>query len=115
MTEKHIINWNCRGFKQNIDEIQMMLRDFNPMALCCQETYFKPNNTIEFRQYNSYHVHSEAVDGRASGGVSVLIKKTIPHRQIILDTNLQAVAVLLQYVLYISHHGINLTTESWMN
>jgi ribonuclease HI len=95
MTEKHIINWNCRGFKQNIDEIKMMLRDFNPMALCCQETYFKPNNTIEFRQYNSYHVHSQAVDGRASGGVSVLIKKTIPHRQIILDTNLQAVAVLL--------------------
>ena len=95
MTENHIINWNCRGFRQNIDEIKMMLRDYDPMALCCQETYLKASNTIEFRKYLSYHIHSEAVDGRASGGVSVLVKKSIPHRQIMLNTNLQAVAVLL--------------------
>ena len=43
----------------------------------------------------SYHVHSEGVDGRACGGVSVLVKKSIPHRQITLNTNLQAVAVVL--------------------
>ena len=43
----------------------------------------------------SYHVHSEGVDGRACGGVSVLVKTYIPHRQISLNTNLQAVAVVL--------------------
>ena len=35
------------------------------------------------------------MDGRACGGVSVLVKKSIPHRQIALNTNLQAVAVVL--------------------
>ena len=39
----------------------------------------------------SYHTHAEAIDGRASGGVSVMANKTIPHRQI----HLQAVAVSL--------------------
>ena len=88
-----IINWNCRGFKRNIDEIKMILRDYDPVALCCQETYTKENNTIQFRKYSSYHVHSEAIDGRASGGTSIIIKKTTPHRHIPLNTNLQAVAV----------------------
>ena len=50
---------------------------------------------IEFRKYLSYHVHSEGVDGRACGGVSVLVKKSIPHRQISLNANFQAVAVVL--------------------
>ena len=50
---------------------------------------------IDFRKYVSYHTHAEAIDGRACGGVSVMVKKTIPHRQIHLNTNLQAVAVSL--------------------
>ena len=43
----------------------------------------------------SYHTHAEASDGRACGGVSVMVKKAIPHRQINVNTNLQAVAVSL--------------------
>ena len=35
------------------------------------------------------------MDGRACGGVSVLVKKSIPHRHISLNTNLEAVAVVL--------------------
>ena len=77
----NIINWNCRGFKKNIDEIKMILKDYDPVVLCCQETYTKTNNTIDFRKYVSYHTHAEAIDGRACGGVSVMVKKTIPHRQ----------------------------------
>ena len=76
----NIINWNCRGFKKNIDEIKMILKDYDPVVLCCQETYTKTNNTIDFRKYVSYHTHAEAIDGRACGGVSVMVKKTIPHK-----------------------------------
>ena len=91
----NIIHSNCRGFKKNIDEIKMILKDYDPVVLCCQETYTKTNNTIDFRKYVSYHTHAEAIDGRACGCVSVMVKKTIPHRQINLNTNLQAVAVSL--------------------
>ena len=93
--KQSIINWNCRGFRKNIDEIKMILRDHDPIALCCQETYTIQDKTIEFRKFRSYHVHSQAIDGRASGGVTVMIKKEIPHRQINLNSNLQAVAVTL--------------------
>ena len=35
------------------------------------------------------------MDGRACGGVSVLVNKSIAHRHISLNTNVQAVAVVL--------------------
>ena len=89
-----------------------MLKDFDPTVLCCQETYLKPNNIIEFRKYLSYHVHSEGVDGRACGGVSVLVKKYIPHRQISLNTNLQAVAVVLSLHKTIT---ISTTISTWQH
>ena len=68
---------------------------YDPIAFCCQETYMKSSNVIKFRKYFSYHIISEAIDTRASGGVNIMIKKSIPHRQISLKTNLQAVAVTL--------------------
>ena len=89
----NIINWNCRGFKKNIDEINIILKDYDPVVLCCQDTYTITNNTIDFRKYVSY-TYAEAIDGRATGGVSVMVKKT-PHRQVNLNTDLQAVAVSL--------------------
>ena len=73
----------------------MLMRDYDPIAFCCQETYMKSPSVIKFRKYSSYHIFYEAIDTRASGGVTIMIKKSIPHRQISLNTNLQAVAVTL--------------------
>ena len=75
----NIINWNCRGFKKNIDEIKMILKDYDPVVLCCQETYTKTNNTINFRKYVSYHTHAEAIDGSVLQAVAVSLSmhKTI--------------------------------------
>ena len=42
-----IINWNCRGFRKNIDEVKMILRDYDPIAFCCQETYTRQDKTIK--------------------------------------------------------------------
>ena len=90
-----IINWNCRRFSKNIDEFKMLMRDYDTITFCCQETYIKSTNIINFRKYSSYHIFSEAIETRASGGVTIMIKKAIPHRQISLNTNLLADAVML--------------------
>jgi hypothetical protein len=55
----------------------------------------KISNVIKLRKYYSFHILSEAIDTRSSGGVTIMIKISIPHRQISLNTNLQAVAVTL--------------------
>ena len=71
------------------------MRDYDLIAFCCQETYMNSSNIINLRKYISYHTFSKTIDNRASGGVTIMIKKSIPHRQISLNTNLQAVAVTL--------------------
>ena len=30
-----------------LDEVKLMLKEYDPMVLCCQETYLKPNDIIE--------------------------------------------------------------------
>ena len=49
---------------------------------------------MNFKNYNTYNFIHEACE-RASGGTSVLVKNSIPHRQLPLNTNFQAVAVSL--------------------
>ena len=50
------------------------------------------------------------VDGRATGGCSIFVKKGIPHEVLELDTELQAVAVKvsLHKTITIFHHVLML-------
>ena len=45
-----IIQWNCRGLKVNYEETLLLLKDYEPAALCLQETLFenKPNMIPSF-------------------------------------------------------------------
>ena len=89
----NIINWNCRGFKMNLREIQMFMSEYDPLAICLQETFLRANKTINMRKYDSYHSFSLSSDDRAIGGCSILIKKRATYRHLKLNTELQAVAV----------------------
>ena len=91
--KKRIIQWNCRGLKANYEETLLLLKDYEPSALCLQETHLKDTDTISIRNYTAFHTFS-ANNERAVGGVSIfIINNNAPHSHIPLNTNLQAVAV----------------------
>ena len=87
-----ILQWNCRGLKANYEEILLLLKDYEPAALCLQETHLKDTDNISIRNYTAFHTFS-ANNERAAGGVSIFINNNAPHSHITLNTNLQAVAV----------------------
>ena len=87
-----IIQWNCRGLRANIDEIQRLSRDLKPSIICLQETLANSETTIPFRQYSTYNKYGPS-EGRSSGGVATMISHKTPHQHLDLDTELQAVAV----------------------
>ena len=92
MAGKSFIQWNCRGFRANFNELKILAGRYNPLAFCLQETYFKPSDTPTLKNfciYNSYGPDSN----RASGGTSILIRQDIVHSNIPLNTNLQAIAL----------------------
>ncbi|MES9951106.1 MAG: reverse transcriptase domain-containing protein [Candidatus Thiodiazotropha sp.] len=93
MDFKHrILQWNCRGLKSNFNEILLLLSLLRPSVLCLQETFLKPDDSINFKGFNIYnYIHQDCV--RPSGGSSILIQSSCPQRQLQLTTDLQAVAV----------------------
>ena len=93
MDFKHkIIQWNCRGLKPKFDEISLLFLQHNPSVFCLQETFLKPDDKVTLKGFNIYnHIHSECQ--RPSGGSSVFVKSSCPHRYIELNTELQATAV----------------------
>ena len=90
-----ILQWNCRGLRANLPELKLLISRFAPIAVCLSETQLADDKLIVDRNYLSYIKNNIATDGRACGGVNILVHKSIPHSEIKLNTILQAVAVKL--------------------
>ena len=91
---KSILQWNCRGFRPDFEEIKNLISNYKPYILALQETHFKDTDNVNIRGFDHYFKTCVSeVDGRATGGCSMFIKKGIPHEVLELDTELQAVAV----------------------
>ena len=87
-----ILQWNCRGIKANYEELLLLLTKYNPKVICLQETFLKDINQLNIKNYYTYnHIHKDG--HRASGGVSILVRKDIPQHQITIDSDLQVIAV----------------------
>ena len=84
---------NIRGLQANREELDMLFSNSDPTVICLQETFLKENKTINFKHYSSYHRHASEANGIVHGGSSVLVKPSTPHRQIKLQTGLQAIAI----------------------
>jgi hypothetical protein len=102
MNHPTFIQWNCRGFRVNFNEISLLIQNQNPVALSClclQETHLKDTNNTNIKQkqknYTMYNHYTQA--DRPSGGSSIAIHNNYIHSLIDLKTNLQAIAVRLTH------------------
>ena len=87
-----IIQWNCRGLRANYPELQILTHDENPIALCLQELCISDTYSFPNRKYSLYSKVPPLNNNQPSGGAGILIRKGVPHSQIPLTTELQAVA-----------------------
>ena len=37
----HILQWNCRSVKANFEELNLLINERKPVAVCLQETFLK--------------------------------------------------------------------------
>ena len=70
----------------------LLLTLLGPSVFCLQETFLKTDDNFTFKVINVYN-HSHCDCARASGGSSIVIKSSLPQREIKLKANLQAKAV----------------------
>ena len=82
-----IIQWNCCGYKANYDELLLLIAELNPTAICLQETFKKHSDKLNIKTFEQYdYIHDTGQ--RASGRVSILIRKDIPQNKISINTPL---------------------------
>ena len=86
-----IITWNCEGAQSKKQEVDILISDENPLAICLQDTRLT-EETEKFLEFNGYKSYFKSIRSTASG-VALYVKKTVPQSPVILNTNLQAVAV----------------------
>ena len=86
-----IIQWNIRGARVNYCELLLLITKYCPAIICLQETHLKNITSINMKNYYSYNYIKQHTD-RPCGGSSIIINYNIPHSEITLNTNMQAVA-----------------------
>lgn len=88
----HFLQWNCRGLLSNLDDVHDLFDTYKAACLCLQETYLHTNMKTPLRRHNIFRKDRNDTI-RASGGVAILTRASIPVRAVNLDTELEAVAV----------------------
>ena len=89
----HIIQWNCRGFKSNKNELDLLIHENNPYLICLQETLTSDKAKLNIKHFTTYSkLATLDAQGKPHGGVGVLVKSHLPQSEVNLNTTLQAVA-----------------------
>lgn len=101
MTRGSICQWNIRGYRANYHYLRTLISDSQAVILCLQETMMPmpiPNPPRGFAMYNK---RGPQDDGPVNhGGVCTLVKHTIGHTNLDINTDLQAVAIRCQLDKY---------------
>ena len=87
-----LLQWTCRGFRDNFNEVGLLSQRYNPQAICLQETLLQDTDNIDFRGFTLLNTFSGIVP---HGRSSILIRQGVPHSPVNVTTNLQAVAARL--------------------
>ena len=50
-----ILQWNCRGLMTYHSELCLLSQQYNPVAICLQETHIKDESRVSFKGYTAYN------------------------------------------------------------
>ena len=87
------IQWNMRGLQANREELSLLLSQYDPTAVCIQETLLHSNKTASFKKYTYYGIPVVETNGSLHGGVGMLVKNTTIHQQLHTNTGLLAIGL----------------------
>ena len=86
-----IITWNCEGLNSKKQEVDLLISEYNPVAICLQDTRLTVEREKNYN-FTGYTPYFESVNSSASG-VAIYVKNTVPQSRVLLTSNLQALAV----------------------
>lgn len=86
----NVIQWNCRGYHSNYEDILSLIHNFRPYSIALQETM----QARPLKSPRNYHIYSQNDQRSTAGqGLAILVRNDIASNQIQISTNLNAHAV----------------------
>jgi len=82
-----------RGLQANREGLDMLLSLVHPSVICLQRTFLRKSKNITFKGFSSYYKPAQEVNGVVHGGSAIVVNSSTPHRQLDLQTCLQAVDI----------------------
>lgn len=112
MTPTTIIQWNINGLNHKIGELEILLTELDPLIVCIQETHLTPSIPSAMPGYTDFRLDDTRIN-RAKGGVLTYVKSQVKSTRIPLNTNLQAVAVVIEAEIRFTVCNIYLPHPTW--
>jgi len=91
------MHWNINSLYQNKDELEVLIREHNPFIISLNETRHSNEYDLKIPGYKSYGIARVSANNTPTNGVAVCIKENFVHKQITINTELQAVAVEVMF------------------
>ena len=86
------MQWNIRGLAANREQIPVLFKEHNIVALCLQETKLG-NQSPNFGSNYVFFRSPPLIGIRAQGGAGIIVHKSVNYKTVQLNTVLQACAV----------------------
>ena len=93
---RHILQWNCRGLRTACLDLQAVVGQHRPAAICLCETKLAPTTAFNIKGYSVFR-KDLASSTIAHGGVTLAVHHSLPSQRVALSTSLQAVAGRVQF------------------
>lgn len=98
-----MLQWNMNGFYAHYEELRQLISEKSPNIICVQEILIREGQELKLRGYENFCKHVQIHEGdRVRGGVAVLMHEGCVGEMIDLDTDLQIVAVRLEYPIKVT-------------
>ena len=108
-----IISWNCQGLRAKVTNLQAIIHIHQPDIIFLQETQLNPMDKFyKIKGYTEYF-KSRPTSTRGHGGVAILIKPNIPHKEIVIQSSIQCTIVKASTPTPITLCSIYLSNEDW--
>lgn len=73
-----VIQWNIKGYMNNYNELQILIKKLNPQIICLQETHLHTANSVPIPI--NFEIYISSAQHNSFGGAAILIHNSIPHQ-----------------------------------
>uniref|UniRef100_A0A0K8W3B0 RNA-directed DNA polymerase from mobile element jockey n=1 Tax=Bactrocera latifrons TaxID=174628 RepID=A0A0K8W3B0_BACLA len=89
----NILQWNMHGYYNNFHELDILIKEYAPSFISLQETNLAAGKSATApNQYQSYF-YNLPQNLTSKRGIAILIKKSTPHKQIPVSSNIATIAI----------------------